>query len=146
MLDFKTQNQNDAFYADLARKLARFRLLDTAYALGGDAWFPHFAAGGAKISRSVNQLKKEVEAGRDVAVDRYLFELAGSWETSWLPFAKQHKLDAVAAVNTFRYRMAKRDDWEGPKEDIARLLGLGVDAFQIDGRYRPLFAQSAEKK
>jgi hypothetical protein len=34
--------------------------------------------------------------------------------------------------------MAKRDEWEGPKEDIQKLLKLGITSYQIDSRYESL--------
>ena len=39
----------------------------------------------------------------------------------------------------FRYTMAKRDEWEAPKQDIERLRALGVNDYQVDSRYQPLF-------
>ena len=47
----------------------------------------------------------------------------------------------MASINTFRYTMAKRDEWEGPVEDAARMKALGVRNFQIDSRYDSLFSR-----
>ena len=57
------------------------------------------------------------------------FELAGKLSVT-----------PVAAINTFRYTLAKRDEWEGPKEDIGKLRALGVKDYQVDSRYEPFFA------
>jgi hypothetical protein len=45
----------------------------------------------------------------------------------------------VAAINTFRYTMAKRDEWKGAEEDATRMKQLGVTYFQIDSMYEKLF-------
>jgi hypothetical protein len=35
--------------------------------------------------------------------------------------------------------MAKRDEWQGPKEDVAKLRAMGVTHYQVDSRYESLF-------
>jgi glycerophosphoryl diester phosphodiesterase len=141
MLDFKTLDQKPSFYAGLAKSLKRRKLLANAYCLGGDDWFwkGKFAAGGARISRSYGQLQHDLSHQIDPSRTSYLFDLANRWKPEWNGFADALGVSAVAAVNTFRYTIQKRDEWLGPKEDITRLLAQGVRGFQIDSRYRPLF-------
>jgi hypothetical protein len=49
------------------------------------------------------------------------------------------KVVPVAAINTFQYTLAKRDEIKGPAEDVAKLRRLGVTHYQVDSRYEYLF-------
>ncbi len=56
------------------------------------------------------------------------------------------KVVPVAAINTFRYTMAKCDETLGTAEDVAKLWRLGVTHYQIDSRYEDLFDVSDERR
>lgn len=139
MLDIKNSTMPPAFYERMAKSMSNSGLLDTAYMLGGDRWRPVFGPGGVRESANRKALAAAAERGEDTARRYFLFELASDLDADALRLTRRLNVDCVAAVNTFRYTMARRDEWEGPKQDIARLRSLGVPCFQIDSRYEPLF-------
>lgn len=141
MLDLKGMDWPAEFYAGLARTMKRHGLLESAYALGGAATFRHFAGTGLKVSCNRSSLRQALEAGEDVRNTRYLFELASELNEESMELCRQSGIVPVAAINTFRYTQAKRDEEQGPAEDAARLKKLGVRHFQIDSRYDGLFLQ-----
>jgi glycerophosphoryl diester phosphodiesterase len=139
MLDIKGYDWPPAFYENLATILADHDLLRSAYLLGGRNSTTLPITRNAKASINSAGLSKALAAGEDVPSRYYLFELASDITPATVALCRQANVACVAAINTFRYTMAKRDEWEGPKEDAARLLALGVTHFQIDSRYGPLF-------
>jgi len=139
MLDIKGYDWPPAFYENLAKLLSDHDLLRTAYLLGGRNSTTLPITQSAKASINSANLAKALAAGEDVASRYYLFELASDITPATVALCRKAGIPCVAAINTFRYTMAKRDEWEGPKEDAGRLLALGVTHFQIDSRYGTLF-------
>ncbi|HWR52998.1 MAG TPA: hypothetical protein VN428_17945 [Bryobacteraceae bacterium] len=74
-----------------------------------------------------------------MASNYFLFELASVLDEDTVQLCQKYDVTPVAAINTFRYTMAKRDEIKGPEEDTARLKGLSVTHYQIDSRYDHLF-------
>lgn len=139
MLDIKGYDWPPAFYEGLAKILSEYDLLQSAYLLGGRNATTLPITQNAKASINSAGLAKAIAAGEDVAARYYLFELASDISPATVALCRQAGVPCVAAINTFRYTMAKRDEWEGPKEDATRLLAQGVTHFQIDSRYGRLF-------
>jgi glycerophosphoryl diester phosphodiesterase len=138
MLDIKNGEMPAEFYQGLAKRMEAAGILDGAYMLGGERFRRFFAEGGALESVNRTSLKAAEERGEDVAKRYFLFELGSILDAQTISLCRTLKLDAVAAINTFRYTMAKRDEWQGPAEDIAKLRKLGVECYQIDSMYEPL--------
>jgi glycerophosphoryl diester phosphodiesterase len=137
MLDMKGQWE-PAFYQRLLRYMVDGGIPGPIYSLGGPRVRPFFDG---KVMVSVNRqaLRDAAEAGEPVAERYFLFELGSEVDEQALELARKLQVSPVAAINTFRYTMAKRDEWEGPKQDIDRLRGLGVKEYQVDSRYEALF-------
>lgn len=55
-------------------------------------------------------------AGEDVAGRYFLFELGSDLGAESYALARKLNVTPVAAINTFRYTMAKRDEWEGRRK------------------------------
>lgn len=138
MLDIKNASMPVAFYERMAKSMEKAGLLDTSYMLGGDRWRNVFGPGGTRESANWKALAAAAQQGEEVKKRYFLFELASEFDSEAVELCKRLGVDAVAAVNTFRYTIAKRDEWEGPKADIERLMGLGVSSYQIDSRYETL--------
>ena len=85
-----------------------------------------------------------MQRGEDVARNYFLFELGSELHEPSLELCRKHGVTPVAAINTFRYTMAKRDETKGPEEDVARLKKLGVLDYQIDSRYDYLFLKASQ--
>jgi hypothetical protein len=106
--------------------------------LGGGS-LKRFFYGKCRLSSDRRSLKDAIARGEDVTSNYYLFELASELDEDTVQLCRKYEVTPVAAINTFRYTMAKRDEVEGPAEDAARLKGLGVRHYQIDSRYDHLF-------
>jgi glycerophosphoryl diester phosphodiesterase len=138
MLDLKGQWE-PAFYQRLLRLMLDGKVPGPIYSLGGPKVWPYFE-GRVMVSLNRKGLAAAVEAGEPVGERYFLFELGSDIHQETFDLAMRSKVVPIAAINTFRYTMAKRDEWEGPKEDILRLRTLGVRDYQVDSRYEPLFA------
>ncbi|MBS1824112.1 MAG: hypothetical protein JST93_02210 [Acidobacteria bacterium] len=137
MLDLKGQWE-PAFYQRLLRHMVDSGIPRPIYSLGGPRVRPFFD-GQVMVSVNRKTLRDAAEAGEPVAERYFLFELGSEIDQNVVALARSLKVSPVAAINTFRYTMAKRDEWEAPKQDIERLRALGVNDYQVDSRYQPLF-------
>jgi glycerophosphoryl diester phosphodiesterase len=138
MLDIKGAEWPDTSYEGLVRDLDRHGLLRTAYLLGGGR-VKSFFEGKSYLSSNRKSLAEAVSRGEAVAAKYFLFELGSELDGTALDLCRKHDVTPVAAINTFRYTMAGRDETKGPEEDVARLKKLGVLHYQIDSRYDHLF-------
>lgn len=142
MLDFKSADWPEKFYRDVGAAMDRHGLLRTAYTLGGGSRPAQLIGDGCMQSADRQRLLAALERGEDVKSRYFLFELASELGPESLALCQKHGVTPVAAINTFRYTMAKRDEWKGPEEDARRLKALGVRHYQIDSRYDPLFSNA----
>lgn len=138
MLDLKGQDWPKEFYTRLLRVIDSARVPGPIYSLGGARVKPLFD-GRVMVSANRKDLRKWADEGQNVERDYFLFELGSDVNEEALSLCRELRAEPVAAINTFRYTMAKRDEWKGPAEDIARLLKLGIKSYQIDSMYEPLF-------
>jgi hypothetical protein len=95
--------------------------------------------GGLRYRPTTRSLAEAVAGGEDVSRNYFLFELASELDEAAVQLCRKHNVAPVAAINTFRYIMAHRDEVKGPAEDAARLKKIGVEYYQIDSRYDYLF-------
>lgn len=141
MLDLKSADWPEEFYNNLGNVMERHNLLATAYMLGGGTRPATFL--GPKCFQSANtaRLQAAIGRGEDVKSRYFLFELASELSPETFALCRRYGVTPVAGINTFRYTMAKRDEWKGPEEDATRLKALGVRHYQIDSRYDGLFSR-----
>jgi glycerophosphoryl diester phosphodiesterase len=144
MLDIKGDHWPAGFYSGLIHELRQADLLRTAYLLGSDKLKQIFR-GKCYLSANRKSLSEAVSGGEAVARNYFLFELASDMNESSLELCRRHNVTPVAAINTFRYTMASRDEVKGPEEDAARLKKMGVEHYQIDSRYDYLFAERSDR-
>ncbi len=124
-------------YQAIEQALADNDLLDTAYLIGSNAAKQHF---GERVKQSIDgaSLRAAVERGEKVAARYFLFGIAAQFDEPIVRFSQEHGVDVVPAVNTFRYEGP--DAAEQAEADVRRLRAMGVQRFQIDSVYEPLFA------
>lgn len=139
MLDIKNDQMPDAFYASMGKRMQQAGLAQTAFMLGGDKWRRVFGELGVRESTRREYLERAAAAGENVRERYFLFELGGELGTASIELTRRLGVECCAAINDFRYVQAKRDTWEGPREDITRLRAGGVTCFQIDSKYESLF-------
>lgn len=134
MLDIKGEGHPPAFHAALEQSLLNHGLLENAWVLS-DGGAPEFWRERARTAVNRERLIAAAERGERLADTRVLFEIAGTLDEAGIALARAHGVTPVAAINTFRYRMAKVDDHAGARADAARLRAAGVAHFQIDSIY-----------
>lgn len=139
MLDLKGEWE-PAFHQRLLHAMREHRIPGPIWSLGGPRVLPLFD-GEVMVSVNRKTLAAAAAANEPVARRYFLFELGSELDGTAFGLARKLGVAPVAAINTFRYTMAKRDEWEGPKEDITRLRALGVDHYQVDSRFEPLFTR-----
>jgi glycerophosphoryl diester phosphodiesterase len=135
MLDLKGEGWPADFYHRLLDLIERGKVPGPVYSLGGPKLLPLFEN---TIQVSIN--KQELLRHEGPTQNFFLFELASDMNAESLALARERRVEAVAAINTFRYTMAKRDEELGPQEDFEKLRKLGIRSFQIDSRYESLFS------
>lgn len=138
MLDLKAQDWPKEFYGRLLRIMEDQQIPGPVYSLGGSRVKPLFD-GRVMVSANRKNLAAAAERGEAVGREYFLFELGSELDGDAVSLCRQLKVVPVAAINTFRYTMAKRDETKGPAEDVAKLRRLGVMHYQIDSRYEGLF-------
>ncbi len=138
MLDIKSEAFPDDFYLSIKKSLEDNAMLDTTYLLGGGAKAKSLLGTPVYQGGDRKKLTAAIERGDDVK-HMYLFELASDLNEESMALCQKNGITAVAAINTFRYTMAKRDEWAGAAEDAERMKKLGVTHYQIDSIYEKLF-------
>lgn len=133
MLDIKG-TYGDDFYQAVIASLRKHRLLETTFSLSGGR-VPELSGG--VVAKSVNRAALAAAVARGEAVSKtcYLFELGSELDEAALQLCRTHSVTPVAALNKFRYDMARVDHLEGARADAQRLRALGVRHFQIDSIY-----------
>jgi glycerophosphoryl diester phosphodiesterase len=134
MLDIKGGVHPKQFYESMEKSLRENDLLRTAYVLGS-AESKGFFWGKAFLSCDRNALRAAAQRGEDVARIYFLMELGSQLDQETVDMADKLGVTVIAALNQFRYEMAKQDHLVGAQQDIAKLRKLGVRYFQIDSIY-----------
>lgn len=127
------------YYERLGNIMEQHHLLKNAYMLGGGSHTGMALRNSVRQSANTARLRAAIERGEDVKSRYFFFELASEITPEKMTLCRKAEVTPVAAINTFRYTMAKRDEWEGPKEDAASAKAIGIQHFQIDSRYEPFF-------
>lgn len=139
MLDLKGSDWPKEFYGRLLRAIDATGVPGPVWSLGGARVKPLFD-GRVMVSANRKDLRRWADEGQPVSRDYFLFELGSELDQEAVALSRELKVTPVAAINTFRYTMAKRDEWKGAAEDVERLLRLGVADYQVDSMYEPLFS------
>lgn len=138
MLDVKGNDYGDDYYKKIEQVLNRYNLLlDTFILSGSEA--QEFFKNKASLSAGFDTLIEESKKGVEVNNVYHLFELGSNLDRSMIEKANELDVTVVAAINVFRYRQADEDVWEAARDDINRLMDLGVRYYQVDSFYEPLF-------
>lgn len=148
MLDVKQEPHPREFYKNLADALAENDLMETTYILNGIQTEKVFHGRGPLAAKDTKSLRNLLAQGEDLYRYYYMFELAHNISESDVQFAKQQNVNAVAAVNEFRYW--RQGGIKQADVDMARVVSLGVDTYQIDSFYKQdlvrLWGERTQKK
>lgn len=143
MLDIKGGDFEESDYMEIESVLEQYGLLNSAFVLS-DAGAQQYLHGKASIARGLDDLLEAKERGEEVSELYHLFELGGNLDQEMVQVAEELGVKVVAAINTFRYVRSgetEEERWEAAKNDVERLLDLGVEYYQVDSVYEPLFRE-----
>lgn len=132
MVDIKPPHHSEDFYELVERTLRENGLLQDAYFIGTPEARSYFK-GKALISISANELRKQLEAGKTVSADYFLFEHGSTLSQESIQLANRVRIPLVVTINDDHY--AGRDHMIAAHDDIVRARQLGVTYFQIDSDY-----------
>ena len=138
MLDLKASDWPKEFYQRLVKYMDSAKIPGPIYSLGGARVKPLFDDR-VMVSANSKELRTYIDQGHAVAKDYFLFELGSNLDAPTVALCRDTEVVPVAAINTFRYTMAKRDGTTGPAEDVKKLREMGVVDYQVDSRYEGLF-------
>ncbi|MDZ7717199.1 MAG: glycerophosphodiester phosphodiesterase family protein [Balneolaceae bacterium] len=138
MLDVKGNHYGEDYYKKIEQILDRYDLLSDTFVLSGSEAQAYFK-NKVSLSADFEKLIEERNNGVDVKHVYHLFDLGSNLDESMIKKANELGVTVVAAINVFRYRQAGTDVWEGARQDVDRLMVLGVRYYQIDSFYEPLF-------
>src|SRR5690625_98083 len=141
MLDIKGGDFEESDYMEIESVLEKYGLLNSAFVLS-DAGAQRYLFGKASISRGLGDIIQEAEAGEDVSELYHLFELIGNIDEEVIRQANDLGVKVVTAIKVFRYSRSgesEKEMCEAAKQDIEWLMNLGVEYYQVDSVYEPLF-------
>lgn len=143
MLDIKGGDFEESDYMEIEKVLEKYDLLNSAFVLS-DAAAQEYLRGKASIARGLDDLLEAEERGEEVSELYHLFELGGNLNEENIRTANELGVKVVAAINVFRYSRSgetEEERWKAAQKDVERLLDLGVEYYQVDSVYEPLFRE-----
>lgn len=134
MLDLKSRNRSEIFYAKIRESVTRRHSFDQTIFIDRDAR-NHFW-GEARFSVRVREMPEIFEKWRNgdhVACHYFLFDHGNVLSAQWVRMAQAMSMEVIPSVNIFHYR--GENFLFGGLRDIEHLRKLGVLLFQIDAVY-----------
>lgn len=133
MLDLKGSGHPEEYYRTIESILRENDLLENAMLIGTAESKAYFKGRGPLISLRRDEIEAARGRGEDVSRLYFLFLLGSLIDGETVEFARTARVKLVAAINTFRY--SPENYLAEGEADIRRLLGLGVNYYQIDSVY-----------
>lgn len=143
MLDIKGGDFDESSYEQIEQILKKYDLLSSTFVLS-DANAQQYFHGKASVSKGLDEIIRAAVAGENVGNLYHLFELGGNLDQQMIEKANQLGVKVVAAINVFRYHqphLSEEQEWEAAGKDVERLMKLGVEYYQVDSVYEPLFRE-----
>lgn len=138
MMDTEETGAQGGFFEKIEGVLRENGLLDSAFFIGSSQQKAYFK-GKARIAADRDSLKKAVAAGEPVSSLYFLFEHGTVLDEETVHYARSVNVPVVASVNNLHYIV--RRDKATAESDIRKLLGWGVEYYQIDSAFEPFFAE-----
>jgi len=136
MLDVKAKRE-EKFFKKIVALIRKHDLDRATVALGGDMKLREYLKDISLLTVTSDEFKK-VQEGKPVDLKkRFWFGLPHRLPSEMVKPLQKNGAYVFPAINTFRYPAEKHI--ELARKDIERLSKAGVDGFQIDSVYKPLF-------
>jgi len=136
MLDIKVRGDG-AFFRTIALLIKIHELESSTMTINSDPALREALSGAVMLTVTRDELER-AENGEPVDLaGRYWFGLPHRIPDDTIRRLQECGAYVFPAINTFRY--SEEDHYEEARKDIERLLRAGVEGFQIDSVYAPLF-------
>jgi glycerophosphoryl diester phosphodiesterase len=136
MLDVKVRDDKQ-FYKTIANLIKKHKYDASTITISGDQALRQCFKGVVMLTITGDEFK-QVQQGKHIDLrGKYWFGLPDKIPCDMVKRLHQNGAYVIPAINTFRY--PKENHYELARRDINRLIKVGVEGFQIDSVYRPLF-------
>ena len=143
MLDVKAQ-KDEKFFHKIVTLIEKHGHEDSCVTINGDPDLRRHLKEVALLTVTQDEFKK-VQQGLSCDLrNKFWFGLPQQLPSEMVRPLQQNGAYVIPAINTFRYR--DKGHYELARQDIQRLNEAGVDGYQIDSVYQPLFLDKKREK
>ena len=136
MLDVKVRD-DEPFFQTVADLIKKYKYEPSTMTINADPALRTCFQGVVMLTVTPDEFNR-VQKGEAVDLSgTYWFGLPPKIPDETVRRLRQNGAYVIPAINTFRY--PQRNHYELARDDINRLIQAGVEGFQIDSVYRPLF-------
>ncbi|WP_160290284.1 glycerophosphodiester phosphodiesterase [Flavihumibacter solisilvae] len=136
MIDNKIRGNDTAIWARLITLLKKYELYDSALMIGTDESTGYFT-GKIRLSCTRQQLEDNMRKPGYKPANYYLF--SGNITKDESIWARGHGILAIGVVNAWSFRDG--DVMAKARAQVESLIAAGVDCFQVDSVFEPLFTR-----
>ncbi len=143
MLDVKITGDEE-FFQKIAAIIKKHGYENSSVTINGDPDLQRNLAETALLTVTQDEFKK-VQQGLPCDLrNKFWFGLPQDLPSDIVKLLQQNGAYVIPAINTFRY--PEEEHYELARKDIQRLNEAGVDGYQIDSIYKPLFSEKEREK
>jgi len=136
MLDVKVRG-DEPFFQAIANLIKKYKYEPSTITISTDPALQRCFKGVVMLTVTPDEFNR-VQKGENVDLSgKYWFGLPHRIPDDTVKRLRQNGAYVIPAINTFRY--PQQNHYELARKDIRRLIRAGVEGFQIDSVYRPLF-------
>jgi glycerophosphoryl diester phosphodiesterase len=143
MLDVKVK-EDEKFFQKIVTLVKKHGYENSSVTINGDPDLRKHLKEIALLTVTQDEFKK-VQQGLSCDLrKKFWFGLPGQLPSEMVQLLQQNRAYVIPAINTFRY--PDEGHYELARKDIQRLNEAGVDGYQIDSVYQPLFLEKKREK
>jgi len=140
MLDVKVTG-DEAFFKKIVSLVKKHGYENASITINGDPALRKHLKDVALLTVTRDEFKTVQQGGACDLRDKFWFGLPPGLPSEMVKALQRNGAYVMPAINTFRY--PADGHYELARKDIQRLNDAGVDGYQIDSVYRPLFSELA---
>jgi len=138
MLDVKIE-QDEKFFQDIITIVKKHGYQNASVTINADPVLRNNLKEVALVTVTQDEFKKVQQGLSCDLQNKFWFGLPRNLPSEMVKLLHQNGAYVIPAINTFRY--PDEGDYELARKDIQRLNEAGVDGYQIDSVYYPLFSR-----
>ena len=143
MLDVKVE-QDEKFFQKIVTLIKKHGYENSSVTINGDPVLREQLKEIALLTVTQDEFKKVRQGLPCDLRKKFWFGLPHQLPSETVKLLQQNGAFVIPAINTFRY--PEQGHYELARKDIRRLNEAGVDGYQIDSVYRPLFLEKKREK